>query len=214
MLALILIQACRNREDWGGEWGAAFQIFGKFDFLRTDTNNGRVENYKFVESSQKCITFVTLQYLCCMFYTVLFFIFFWDTFSYTWTSYNGVVWKWIYLLQLNSSVSKRLKTKMGFTTHKNWQNLLILLCVYQKRIFEIDIRKIPNDFIGRKDSQKEKIKLYKSHDIRTDKLLDSWYNSVAERMSGVRRHPLSALFPKSRLLLPRLKIHNSWKVFS
>ena len=98
---------------------------------------------------------------------------------------------------------------MGFTTHKNWQNLLILLCVYQKRIFEIDIRKIPNDFIGRKDSQKEKIKLYKSHDIRTDKLLDSWYNSVAERMSGVRRHPLSALFPKSRLLLPRLKIHNS-----
>ena len=43
---------------------------------------------------------------------------------------------------------------MGFTTHKNWQNLLILLCVYQKRIFEIDIRKIPNDFIGRKDSQK------------------------------------------------------------
>ena len=68
----ILIQAYRNREDWEEEWGAAFQIFGKFDFLRTDTSNGRVENYKFVESSQKCITFVTLQYLCCMFYTVLF----------------------------------------------------------------------------------------------------------------------------------------------
>ena len=49
---------------------------------------------------------------------------------------------------------KAVKTKMGFTTHKNWQNLLILLCVYQKRIFEIDIRKIPNDFIGRKSSQK------------------------------------------------------------
>ena len=60
----ILIQAYRNRE----EWGAAFQIFGKFDFLRTDTSNGRVENYKFVESSQKCITFVALQYLCCTFF--------------------------------------------------------------------------------------------------------------------------------------------------
>lgn len=91
---------------------------------------------------------------------------------------------------------------MGFTTHKNWQNLLILLCVYQKRFFEIDIRKIRNDFISRKDSQKEKIKLYKSHDIRTDKLLDSWYSSVPERMPGVHRHPLSALFPESGYYYP------------
>ena len=85
--------------------------------------------------------------------------------------------------------------------------------MFQERIFEIDIRKIANDFVGRKDSRKEKIKLCKSHDIRTDKLLDSSYNSASERIPRVRRHPLTVLFSKSGLLLPRLKIHNACKVF-
>lgn len=66
--------------------------------------------------------------------------------------------------------------------------------MFQEEIFEIDIRKIAKNFVGRKDLRKEKIKLWKSHDIRTDKLLDSSYNSAPERIPRVRRHPLSALF--------------------
>ena len=76
MQALISIQAYRNREDWGGEWGAAFHIFGKFDFLRTDTNNGRVENYKFVESSQKFITFCNIAiFMLYVLYCTFFYLF-------------------------------------------------------------------------------------------------------------------------------------------
>ena len=55
------------------EWAAAFQIFVKFHFLRIDTNNGKVENYKFVKNSRKFITFCkiaifTLYVLYCTFF--------------------------------------------------------------------------------------------------------------------------------------------------
>ena len=56
------------------EWAAAFQIFVKFHFLRIDTNNGKVENYKFVKNSRKFITFskiaiFTLYVLYCTFFS-------------------------------------------------------------------------------------------------------------------------------------------------
>ena len=40
MQVLILTKAYRRVI----EWGAAFQIFGKIDFLQIDKNNGKVEN--------------------------------------------------------------------------------------------------------------------------------------------------------------------------
>ena len=68
MQVLILIKTYRRVT----EWGAAFQIFGKIDFLQIDKNNGKVENYKFVENSKKLITFCNMA----IFILYFFFIFF------------------------------------------------------------------------------------------------------------------------------------------